>query len=69
MTQTQNAVRPLPRFATIANVSDMLGGRSRASIYRDIAEGRLPQPKKFGRRTVWPAEELVEFLRASIEAR
>lgn len=60
---------PFSRYATIADVGQILGGRSRASIYRDIAEGRLPPPGKFGRRTLWEAEKLLEFLRVNITQR
>lgn len=30
-----------------------IGGRSRSSVYRDIALGRLPQPIKIGARLYW----------------
>jgi predicted DNA-binding transcriptional regulator AlpA len=69
MMQSSTTMKPLPRYATIADVGRILGGRSRASIYRDIADGRLPQPGKFGRRTLWDADKLLEFLRANIDAR
>ena len=38
------------RYLTLDQVSEKLGGRSKASLYRDIAAGRLPQPIRFGRR-------------------
>jgi len=67
--QNTTTIKPLSRYATIADVGQILGGRSRASIYRDIADGRLPPPGKFGRRTLWEADKLLEFLRANIGAR
>jgi prophage regulatory protein len=30
-----------------------LGGRSRSSVYRDVAAGRLPAPVKLGGRLYW----------------
>ena len=38
------------RYLTLSQVSEKLGGRSRASLYRDILAGRLPHPIKLGRR-------------------
>ncbi len=38
------------RYITLDQVSAKLGGRSKASLYRDIAAGRLPKPIRFGRR-------------------
>ena len=39
------------RYLTLSQVSKKLGGRSRASLYRDILAGRLPNPIKLGRRS------------------
>lgn len=41
------------RYLTLQGVQEKLWGRSRSSIYRDIASGRLPQPIKFGARLYW----------------
>lgn len=41
------------RYLTLQGVQEKLWGRSRSSIYRDIALGRLPQPIKFGARLYW----------------
>ena len=38
------------KYLTIKQVCQKLGSRSRASIYRDIEAGRLPEPIKFGAR-------------------
>jgi len=38
------------RYITLDQVSEKLGGRSKASLYRDVAAGRLPKPIRFGRR-------------------
>jgi prophage regulatory protein len=36
------------RYLTMKQLRQMLGGRGRTSIYRDIAAGRLPVPVKIG---------------------
>jgi prophage regulatory protein len=38
---------------TLNQLQRKIGGRSRSSVYRDIALGRLPQPIKFGARLYW----------------
>jgi prophage regulatory protein len=35
-----------------------LGDRSRASIYRDVAAGRLPRPTKLGQSNLWLESEV-----------
>lgn len=30
-----------------------IGGRGRASVYRDVEQGRLPKPTKIGSRLYW----------------
>lgn len=39
-----------------------LGGRSRSSVYRDIAAGRLPAPIKIGGSSFWLKSEVDEKL-------
>ena len=41
------------RLLTFSDLQSKIGGRSRSSVYRDIALGRLPQPIKFGARLYW----------------
>jgi predicted DNA-binding transcriptional regulator AlpA len=38
---------------------EKLGGRSRSSVYTDLALGRLPQPLRLGGRLYW-VEEAVD---------
>lgn len=40
----------MKRFLTIHSTSQILDGRSRSSILRDIEAGRLPKPVKIGGR-------------------
>lgn len=54
----------MQRYITLQEVRELLGNRSRSSIYADIKAGRLSVPLKFGGRLLWPEEELQEHLRA-----
>ena len=53
------------RLITIKETGIILGGRSRASIYRDIADGRLPRPVKTGPNSVrfWHSEVMAAVLK------
>ena len=53
----------MQRYLTLREVSERLGGRSRSSIYADLAAGRLPQPVKLGGRVYWPEDDLATHLR------
>jgi predicted DNA-binding transcriptional regulator AlpA len=41
-----------------------LGGRSRASLYNDVAAGRLPRPIKIGARIYWSEAQLDAHIAA-----
>lgn len=43
-------------------VRQKLGGRSRSSIYRDVATGRLPVPLKIGRNNYWVEAEVDQAI-------
>ena len=45
-----------------------LGNRGRTSIYRDIEEGRLPKPMKFGSRLYWVENEIDDIMNKLAEA-
>ncbi|WP_083444941.1 helix-turn-helix transcriptional regulator [Pseudorhodobacter aquimaris] len=47
------------RYLTMNELRDMLGGRGRTTIYRDIEAGRLPPPIKLGGLNYF-SEQLVE---------
>lgn len=40
----------------------VLGGRSRSSIYRDVAAGRLPPPVKLGGRLYWREADIDAYI-------
>lgn len=56
------------RYLNLGQLSEKLGGRSRSSVYRDIAEGRLPSPLKFGARLYWIESEVDDYVLAQREA-
>jgi prophage regulatory protein len=41
------------KYLSFPDLQSKIGGRSRSSVYRDVALGRLPQPIKFGARLYW----------------
>jgi prophage regulatory protein len=59
----------LLRYLTIQQLSAKLGGRGRSSVYRDVDEGRLPAPIKFGARLYWVEAEVDEAMQASPRAK
>ena len=46
------------RYLNIQQLSKKLGKRSRASIYRDVKSGRLPEPIRLGGRIYWVEIEI-----------
>lgn len=50
------------RLLTFNDLRTILGGRGRATIYRDVAAGRLPQPIKIGGRVYWRDEDIEALL-------
>jgi prophage regulatory protein len=55
------------RLLTLRALSDLLGGRSRSSIYRDLEAGRLPTPVRIGRRLYWRDAKITAWI-AALEA-
>ncbi len=45
-------------YLSLRSLTEYLDGRSRASIYRDISEGRLPAPIKLGGSSRWLKSEI-----------
>ena len=43
-------------------LKDLLAGRSRSSIYRDLDAGRLPRPMRFGSRLYWDKSQVLQKL-------
>ena len=43
-------------------LQDLLAGRSRSSIYRDLDAGRLPRPMRFGSRLYWDKAQVLQKL-------
>ncbi|MFO0432021.1 MAG: helix-turn-helix transcriptional regulator [Hyphomonadaceae bacterium] len=58
----------MQKLLTLREVSDRLGGRSRASLYIDWKLGRLPPPIKIGGRTYMREGDLANFIAQQPEA-
>lgn len=56
------------KLLTIREVSERLGGRSRAALYVDWAKGRLPAPVKIGGRTYMREADLAPLLAPQVQA-
>ncbi len=52
------------RYITMDQLRAKLGGRGRTSVYRDVEEGRLPKPLKFGARLYWRESDIDERMAA-----
>ena len=51
------------KLLSIRQVQEILGGLSRATVYRLVRQGSLVRPKKVSaRRVAWPAEEIERYL-------
>jgi len=56
---------PLPLLIDLPTLCFLLC-RSKASIFRDLAAGRLPRPHKLGSSLRWNREEVVGWVRAGM---
>lgn len=52
----------MTKLLTFRELRNVLGGRGRTTIYRDVANGRVPKPIKFGGRVYWRECEINELL-------
>lgn len=50
------------KYLNFRQLQAKLGGRGRTTIYRDVACGRLPRPKKIGARLYWPETEIDDAI-------
>lgn len=52
----------------VVKLNDLISGPapvvpfSRATIYRMIADGRFPKPKKLGHTVVWPVQSIRDWI-------
>jgi predicted DNA-binding transcriptional regulator AlpA len=37
---------------------------SKSYVYKLVGNGSLPQPRKLGRRIVWPAKDIAQYINA-----
>lgn len=49
-------------YLNLNQLSTKLGGRSRSSLYRDIENGRIPEPLRIGGRLYWIESQVDEAL-------
>ncbi len=54
---------------SLSSLIEYLDGRSRASIYRDVSEGRLPPPIKLGASSRWLKSEIDAKLAEAADRR
>ena len=52
------------KYIPMKAVQQMLGGRSRTSIYADVERGELPPPIKLGGTLFWAESEVDEHLQS-----
>jgi predicted DNA-binding transcriptional regulator AlpA len=50
------------KYLNFSELRDKLGGRGRSTVYRDVEEGRLPNPIKLGGRLYWVESQVDEAL-------
>ncbi|MBY5934091.1 AlpA family phage regulatory protein [Tateyamaria omphalii] len=55
------------QLITISELSQKLGGRSKASIYRDIQSGILPRPVKLSGSVYWDRSEIDTRIKSLLE--
>ncbi|WP_299703530.1 AlpA family transcriptional regulator [uncultured Tateyamaria sp.] len=55
------------QLITISELSQKLGGRSKASIYRDIQSGTLPRPVKLSGSVYWDRSEIDTRIKSLLE--
>lgn len=54
---------PTNRLIRVKELRQMLGGASLSTIYRWIAKGILPEPRRISPRYIgWRASDIVDFL-------
>ena len=56
------------KYLSLNELSSKLGGRSRSTIYRDVACGRLPPLIRLGGRIYWDEDAVDQALKQSQEA-
>jgi predicted DNA-binding transcriptional regulator AlpA len=56
------------KYLSLNELSSKLGGRSRSTIYRDVAIGRLPPFTRLGGRIYWDEDAVDQALKQLQEA-
>lgn len=50
------------KYLNLNQLSEKLGGRSRSSLYRDVDNGRIPEPVRIGSRLYWVESQVDDAL-------
>ncbi|WP_298861567.1 AlpA family phage regulatory protein [uncultured Sulfitobacter sp.] len=53
------------KYLNLRELRTKLGNRGRTTIYRDIENGRLPKPIKFGNRLYWVEADVDQAMSAA----
>jgi len=56
------------KLLDFSRLCQALGGRSRSSVYRDVAAGRLPAPIKLGNRLYWREADIEARIKELADA-
>jgi len=60
----------LPRLFSISEVQFLVGGKSRSTIYRWVANGSFPEPVRTGGNSIaWPEEAILDWRESVIRNR
>ena len=55
------------QLLTISQLSKKLGGRSKASLYRDVNAGKLPRPVKLSGSVYWDQSQVDAYIKSLME--
>ncbi len=58
---SKNANSNILKLLCLSQVCEIVGGKSRSTIYRWIAEGGFPKPVKVRGSSFWPEEIVAEW--------
>ena len=56
------------QLINISQLSEKLGGRSKASLYRDVSAGALPRPIKLSGSVYWDEAQVEAHIMSLIDA-
>ncbi len=67
-TGNSSTTNSVPHMLPIGRVREMIGGKSRSTIYRWIDQGIFPPPIKIGPNSVaWTYDSIIEWLNSKLQ--